>query len=213
MKHSRWFGKVWSPLLGAALLASLSVSGASASSATSAGSAGSAGSQFIRHIAAFRSLAAFPVGSSSAVITRDTAGAAFGLKAGVVNRSLSPRPSALKAMASALPVPVVAPTAVSTTSGAALSFSGINDYQQRYIASAGNQFTITPPDQGLCVGNGFVVETVNDTIRVFSTTGHALTNPVGLNAFYGYAPEINRTTGVRGPEPTDPSCYFDPQYG
>src|SRR6478672_328523 len=37
------------------------------------------------------------------------------------------------------------------------SFEGLNLYQQRY-ARGGNQFTVEPPDQALCVGNGFVVE-------------------------------------------------------
>jgi hypothetical protein len=137
-----------------------------------------------------------------------------GADGATVNRSLSRRPSSLKGPAAAASaVPVVTPTAIVSTSGAVKSFTGITDFQQRYIASGGNQFTITPPDQGLCVGNGFVVETVNDTIRIFdSNTGKPLSNPIGLNAFYGYPPEINRTTGERGPEPTDPSCYYDPQY-
>jgi len=39
-------------------------------------------------------------------------------------------------------------------------FEGLNLFQQRY-ARGGNQFTVEPPDQGLCVGNGFVMETVN----------------------------------------------------
>jgi hypothetical protein len=132
---------------------------------------------------------------------------------GVVNRSYSVRPKVSRpSTANTLGVPAVPPTKVSTTSGATVSFRGLNDYEQRYVASAGNQFTITPPDQGLCVGNGFVMETVNDVIRVFDTTGAPLTNPIGMNAFYGYPPEINRTTGEYGPEPTDPSCYYDPQY-
>jgi hypothetical protein len=208
MKQSRWVGKLWSPLLGAALLASLSVSGASASSASSG-----SGTTTVRHISAFRHLHTLPVGSSKAVITPETNGAVFGGGEGAVNRSLSKRPSSLTGpLSPALAVPAVSPTAIVTTSGAVKSFTGVTDFQQRYIASGGNQFTITPPDQGLCVGNGFVVETVNDTIRVFDKTGKALTNPIGLNAFYGYPPEINRTTGERGPEPTDPSCYFDPQY-
>ena len=33
---------------------------------------------------------------------------------------------------------------------------------------------------------------------------------VDLNTFYGYPAAINRTTGVRGPFVTDPSCYYDP---
>src|SRR5438270_1932274 len=32
---------------------------------------------------------------------------------------------------------------------------------------------------------------------------------VDLNSFYGYAPAINRSTGVRAQFVTDPSCYFD----
>jgi hypothetical protein len=34
---------------------------------------------------------------------------------------------------------------------------------------------------------------------------------VDLNSFYGYAPAINRSTGVRGQFVTDPSCLFDAQ--
>lgn len=134
-----------------------------------------------------------------------------------INRSLarerttSGSPGANAAAPAPLAVPNVQPTAVSTRSGASLSFSGLNLYQERYVASAGNQFTLTPPDQGLCVGGGFVLETVNDVMRVFNTSGHPLTDPIGMNAFYGYPPEINRTTGEFGPEPTDPSCYYDPQ--
>ena len=92
------------------------------------------------------------------------------------------------------------------------SFDGIDQYQQRYIADGGNQFSLTPPDQGLCVGNGYVVESVNDALQVFQKSGKTLTPPIGLNAFYGYPPVNNRTTGEQGPEVTDPTCYFDPQY-
>jgi hypothetical protein len=93
------------------------------------------------------------------------------------------------------------------------SFAGLNLNQQRF-ANGGNQFTVEPPDQGLCVGNGFVVESVNDVIRVFNTAGSPLTGAVALNSFYGYAPAFTRTgpnAGQYGPEITDPSCYFDGQ--
>ena len=36
-------------------------------------------------------------------------------------------------------------------------------------ANNGNQFSLEPPDQGLCAGNGFVIETVNDVIQVYNT--------------------------------------------
>jgi hypothetical protein len=104
-------------------------------------------------------------------------------------------------------------------------FEGLNHYQQRY-SRGGNQFSVEPPDQGMCAGNGYVVEMVNDVMNVFNTSGQSVlpdntaTNIVGgfprnvnhaidLNSFYGYPPAINRTTGVRGPFVTDPSCLYD----
>jgi hypothetical protein len=107
-----------------------------------------------------------------------------------------------------------------------MGFEGLNLYQQRY-ARGGNQFTVEPPDQALCVGNGYVVEAVNDVLNVFSvSTGQSVlpdntaTNIVGglprnvnhavdLNSFFGYAPAINRSTGVRAEFVTDPSCLYD----
>lgn len=92
------------------------------------------------------------------------------------------------------------------------TFNGLNLFDQRF-ANNGNQFTVEPPDQGLCVGNGFVIESVNDVIKVFDTAGNALTGAVDLNTFYGYPAAINRHTNPLqfGPEVTDPSCYFDAQ--
>jgi hypothetical protein len=104
-------------------------------------------------------------------------------------------------------------------------FEGLNFYQQRY-ARGGNQFSVEPPDQGMCAGNGYVVEAVNDVLNVFDTGGHSVlpdntatnivsgfprnvNHAVDLNSFYGYAPAINRATGIRGPFVTDPSCLYD----
>ena len=104
-------------------------------------------------------------------------------------------------------------------------FEGLNLFQQRY-ARGGNQFTVEPPDQALCVGNGYVVEAVNDVINVFNGSGQSVLpdntatnivagNPtdvnhaVDLNSFFGYGPAINRTTGVRAQFVTDPSCIYD----
>jgi hypothetical protein len=105
------------------------------------------------------------------------------------------------------------------------SFEGLNFYQQRY-ARGGNQFSVEPPDQGLCAGNGYELEAVNDVLNVFNASGQSVlpdntsTNVVSgfprdvhhavdLNSFYGYAPAINRSTGVRGQFVTDPSCLYD----
>ncbi len=105
------------------------------------------------------------------------------------------------------------------------SFEGLNFYQQRY-ARRGNQFSVEPPDQALCVGNGYELEAVNDVLNVFDASGssalpdNTATNIVGgfprdvnhavdLNSFFGYPPAINRSTGVRGQFVTDPTCIYD----
>lgn len=87
-------------------------------------------------------------------------------------------------------------------------FDGLNFHDQRY-ANNGNQFSVEPPDQGLCVGNGYVMESVNDVLSIYDKDGNKLVGPVALNTFYGYAAAIDRTTGAYGPFVTDPSCYFD----
>ncbi len=104
-------------------------------------------------------------------------------------------------------------------------FEGLNHYQQRY-SRGGNQFSVEPPDQALCVGNGFVLEAVNDVLNIFNTSGQSVlpdntatnivsgfprdvNHAVDLNSFYGYAPAINRSNGIRGPFVTDPTCIYD----
>src|SRR5258708_8496833 len=84
------------------------------------------------------------------------------------------------------------------------NFQGLNFFNQRF-ANGGNQFSVEPPDQGLCAGNGFVVESVNDVLRVFHTDGTAATGVVDLNTFYGYPAAIDRTQIVQGPFVTHPS--------
>ena len=109
-------------------------------------------------------------------------------------------------------IPTVPATAITTsTPEKQVSFEGLNVFDQR-TANGGNQFTIEPPDQGLCAGNGFVLETVNDVLRVYSTSGSPAGAVTDLNTFYGYPAQINRTTGVQGPFVTDPSCYYDPDH-
>jgi hypothetical protein len=78
----------------------------------------------------------------------------------------------------------------------------------------------------MCAGNGYVLEAVNDVLNIYNTSGQSVlpdntstnivasfprnvNHAVDLNSFYGYAPAINRTTGVRGPFVTDPSCLYD----
>jgi hypothetical protein len=64
-----------------------------------------------------------------------------------------------------------------------------------------NGFVLSPPDQGLCVGNGFVVEPINLVLTAYNKTGAQLTTPVSINAFFGADPSVTFLS--------DPRCYYD----
>jgi hypothetical protein len=132
-------------------------------------------------------------------------------KTPVANRSLSPHAKNHNA-----PLPLSGITASSTPVGSAsgaFSFSAINHKQQRLDLAGGNQWSLEPPDQGLCVGNGYVFEAVNNAVAVYNTSGTRLSFQ-SLNAFFGYPVEIDRTTGIAGPkQTTDPTCLYDPTTG
>ncbi|HWG39787.1 MAG TPA: hypothetical protein VN658_04500, partial [Candidatus Acidoferrales bacterium] len=91
------------------------------------------------------------------------------------------------------------------------SFDGLNFFNQRF-ANNGNQFSVEPPDQALCAGNGFVLESVNDVLNVYGPDGSTLLGVTDLNTFYGYPAAIDRTKIPLqfGPSITDPTCHFDP---
>jgi hypothetical protein len=57
-----------------------------------------------------------------------------------------------------------------------------------------------PPDQGLCVGNGFVVEPVNSAYTIYTTSGAVVAGPFNVNKLYdeGYKQFTS-----------DPRCYYD----
>jgi hypothetical protein len=88
-------------------------------------------------------------------------------------------------------------------------FESLNHRDSR-LAFGGNQFSGEPPDQGLCVGNGYVLATVNSALQITDTAGNPAAPVVSLNEFYGFPPAINRTTGAFGPFTFDISCHYDP---
>ncbi len=105
-------------------------------------------------------------------------------------------------------IPVPSSIGVDSRRGDVSGFVGLSHVDSR-TASGGNQFSLEPPDQGLCVGNGHVVETVNDVMAVYDTRGRIQSGPMALNAFYRYAYAIDRTSGTFGPFVTDPKCLYD----
>jgi hypothetical protein len=74
------------------------------------------------------------------------------------------------------------------------------------VSSRDSQFTnynlkFEPPDQGLCKGNGFVLEAVNSAYRIYRTSGKTVRGPFNVNDLFN----------VGGKEFTsDPRCWFDP---
>ena len=72
---------------------------------------------------------------------------------------------------------------------------------------AGTNGGLEPPDQALCVGNGFVLEGVNTAWRVYTTTGTPITPAVPITQFFKIAP------GGQASPPSsfvsDPRCLYD----
>lgn len=92
-----------------------------------------------------------------------------------------------------------------------LGFQGLTEYQQATAGTgvyANTQFSLEPPDQGLCVGNGFVMEAVNNALEVFDTRGDVVGGPTALSQFFQLLPEFGQT-GVFGQFISDPRCYYD----
>lgn len=139
----------------------------------------------------------------SAVIGNDTDGADSSGPGISINRTIS--------TGTGSPISHPGNTRAKSNPQLMLSIDALDHFEQRFVAGGGNQFSVEPPDQGLCVGNGFVLETLNDVLRVFDTSGNPLTGPTDLNSFYGYSPAINRAANPLqfGPSITDPSCHFD----
>ena len=126
----------------------------------------------------------------------------------VANRSLSSRAKANRAGPGLSGI--VAPNTAVVAAAGTTTFEAINHHQQRFEVAGGNQWSIEPPDQALCVGGGYIFEAVNNAIAVYDTTGTRIALD-SLNNFFGYPVEIDRTAGTAGPkQTTDPTCLFDP---
>ena len=102
-------------------------------------------------------------------------------------------------------------SSVTTSNPGAFGFTGVT-FKDHRDADGGNQTSDTPPDQGLCAGSGLVVEPVNTTFSIYSTSGHRTSGPTSLTVFYTGQHEIDRSVDppTFGPFLTDPKCYYDP---
>ena len=118
--------------------------------------------------------------------------------------------SAARVPASHVPSPAGNP--VASANPGFVGFNGLSHFDQRFAGTGiytNTQFSLEPPDQALCVGNGRVLESVNTALRVFTTNGTAVTGAIPLNQFFNLKPEIDRVNVVFGDFTSDPKCHYD----
>ena len=96
--------------------------------------------------------------------------------------------------------------AISTSPGGATSVKGLNAVDSASMPTNPNG-DIEPPDQGLCAGNGSVVETNNiGEILVFNTALKRQSQPIPLDTVMGLT-KLGFSSGG------DPSCVYDSANG
>jgi hypothetical protein len=78
------------------------------------------------------------------------------------------------------------------------NFDGVGS-RDSGVSNFGAEFE--PPDQGLCVGNGFVVEPVNSAYSIYRTNGHRVAGPFNVNVLFNEG--LTEFT-------SDPRCYYEP---
>jgi hypothetical protein len=122
----------------------------------------------------------------------------------------APNPSATHSQRGARPLPgtasngsatdaALASTAAPAVSSSVLeNFNGTSSNDSRKT-NFNQEFE--PPDQGLCVGNGYVLEPVNSAYRIFRTNGKTLEGPTNVNDLFDQG-----STQFT----SDPRCYYDP---
>jgi hypothetical protein len=114
-------------------------------------------------------------------------------------------------------VPKVDGLPVTGASGVNARIDGLTMKDQR-LSNGGNSFSLEPPDQALCVGNGSVIEGVNNVFSIYNAATGAQTSPPQSYApfFTGQAEVIRNADGTIasfGPFMSDPKCYYDPDLG
>ena len=93
--------------------------------------------------------------------------------------------------------PSAAAATAATTTSLLRNFNGVSSLDSA-VTNFGAQFE--PPDQGLCAGNGFVLEPVNSAYRIYRTDGSTVVGPFNVNDIFNVgAAEFT----------SDPRCYYD----
>lgn len=80
-----------------------------------------------------------------------------------------------------------------------VNFNGVSSRDSQFTNY--NQ-TFEPPDQGLCEGNGYILEVVNSVYRIYNTAGKSLRGPFNMNDLFDVGGQAFTT---------DPRCFYDPR--
>src|SRR5579859_4473497 len=103
-----------------------------------------------------------------------------------------------------------APISRVVVGGQTRTFNGISGIDQETAGTgryAGTGETLEPPDQGLCSNGSYVLEAVNDALRVYTSAGRPLMpKAILLSQFFNRA-----AGGPTGPTDfiSDPRCVYD----
>ena len=104
--------------------------------------------------------------------------------------------------------------ALATAPSSIFGFDGMSHYDQRFAGTGvfyNTQFSEEPPDMALAVGNGYVVQAINNAIAIYNADGTLAVAPTPMNQFLGLAPVYIRGTGTYGNVSlSDPRAYYDP---
>jgi hypothetical protein len=92
---------------------------------------------------------------------------------------------------------------------ASFGFNGLSHFDQRN-ANNGNQFSTEPATPGVAVGNGFLMEGVDNAVQVYNLSGTPeLPLVVSTNQLFSVPAAIDRVSGVNGVFPTDLRVFYD----
>jgi hypothetical protein len=103
---------------------------------------------------------------------------------------------AARGTSTSLPGPAMTPITDTNVAGEK-GFSALGGVQQ---ASTVGGVDLEPPDQGLCAGNGYVMEFVNNALAIYTKDGAQLLAPIGSAEAL-----LQPTTAFL----SDPRCYYD----
>jgi hypothetical protein len=110
------------------------------------------------------------------------------------------KPTGFASTPSLASVPVVSSDQIINSQGGAITAKGVNALDNYEI----NGVDYEPPDQGLCAGNGYVVDVVNTVLRVYTTSFASYSSDISPNTIDGLA--LSAFT-------SDPRCLYDQATG